>query len=98
MGSTNTNINRVVRRAKSVSGLLAILLALFAAPGYAQLPHTEDFTTTTNRDGAAGQTTADWAGTGSVLLPTSATLLDPFTATTTRQSPQPRQQADSTPL
>jgi surface protein with Ig-like domain/VCBS repeat protein/putative Ig domain-containing protein len=66
---------------KGLSGVLAILTLLTAAPGFAQLPYLEDFTTTTLRDGAA--TTADWAGTGKVLLPTAATLIDPFTATTT---------------
>ncbi len=65
-----------------ISGVLAIFTLLMAAPGFAQtLPYLEDFTTTTFRDGAA--TTADWAGTGQVLLPTSAILIDPFTDTTT---------------
>jgi len=67
--------------AKTVFGLLAIFTLLTATPGFAQLPYLEDFTTTTFRDGTA--TTADWAGTGKVLLPTANLLIDPFTDATT---------------
>jgi len=54
---------------------LAILALLAQASVHAQtLPYSEDFTTTTYRDAAAGQTTADWSGTGQVLLPTAPAL------------------------
>jgi len=69
--------------AKTVAGLFAIFTLLMAAPGFAQLPYTEDFTTTTFRDSTGTATTADWTSTGKVLLPTSPLLIDPFTAATT---------------
>ncbi len=76
--------NRVVieRARKWMSGLATMVsLAVVASASAQTLPYSEDFTTTTYRDGT--ETTADWAGTGQVLLPTASTLINPFTETTT---------------
>jgi hypothetical protein len=56
------------------AALAAVLLCVTAAPAYAQLPYTENFTDAVNRDDA--QTTAEWNTTvpGSLVLPVSPSL------------------------
>ena len=64
-----------LRSAKRALGTLLAVSALAASSAYAQLPYSEDFTTTTYEDTAAGQTTADWnTVSGQLLLPVAPSL------------------------
>ncbi len=69
-------IAKIRQKIGSVSRAASMVVLLAASSAsVAQIPYTEDFSTTTYLDGTPGQTTANWdTGAMQLLLPSSASL------------------------